>query len=307
MAKIGLGDVRLRVGHCALDATLGGYYQDMRPALALVEGGFHGVLDEDGVPKFNLRGQWHYNVTTIAQYALALHDLDREAPDAGTKQKLRIQLQALESRIETEGARRGFAINDWDNSKYPQLKAPWVSAMYQGNMVSALLRGWQLFGEERWRAAAQLALEAMDTPLGQGGACIQNGTDLWLEEYPMTPPSHVLNGFIYALWGVLDWARAFNDEAAWQKWKAGVSTLIKHLPEYDCGYWSVYDLRFRELASRYYQENIHVPQMQAMHALTGEAIFEKYAGRWEAQSQSALCRARWAIGLRVQARLRKKS
>jgi len=120
----------------------------------------------------------------------------------------------------------------------------------------------------------------------------------------MDPPSHVLNGHVFALWGVLDWARATGDESAWQLWRQGAATLGRHLPEYDCGYWSLYDLRYRELASRYYQDNIHVPQLHAMHRLTDDATFGDYARRWAAYSGSLLCRTRWAVGLRLRSRLR---
>lgn len=312
--RVGLKDIRLRVGHCALDSTLGGYYQDIPGALALVEGGYHGAFDEKGVPRNKLAGQWYYQSVVVAQYALALHDSLRSVETADQRttgeRKLHTQLEALGRFIETAGPRRGFAVVDWDDPKYPDLRAGWVSAMYQGNIVSALLRGWQHFGEDRWRDLAGLAFSVMGTPLSEDGVCVREpspgGEDFWLEEYPMDPPSHVLNGYIYALWGVLDWARVTGDATAWTWWRQGVETLKRRLPEYDCGYWSVYDLRFRELASRYYQENIHVPQMQAMHALTGEAIFDKYAQRWAAQSRSVLCRARWAIMLRVNARLKKQ-
>ena len=314
MARVGLKDIHLRVGHCALDSTLGGYYQDITEAVALVEGGFHGILDEDGVPKINLAGKWHYRSVTIAQYALSLHD-SLALPEMADQRRaielrLRRQLDALAGLIETDGDRRGFAVVSWDDAKYPQLRAGWVSAMYQGNIVSALLRGWQLFGEDRWRDLAGLAFLVMGTPLAEGGVCFRaphaDGEDFWLEEYPMDPPSHVLNGYIYSLWGVLDWARVTGDATAWLWWRQGVETLKRHLPEYDCGYWSVYDLRYRELTSIYYQNNIHVPQMQAMYALTGEALFDEYGDRWAAQGRSRLCRARWAVMLRVNARLRRR-
>lgn len=311
--KIGLKDIHLRVGYCSMEPVLGRFYHDMTPAIALVEGGYHGVLDEYGVPKNRVGKQWRRSGVTISQYALALHDsmsptLTKEQ-NGLREHKLRAQLAALDQLVEREGKWRGFALNDWDDAKYPQLRSGWVSAMNQGNMISALLRGWQLLGEDTWRDLAELAFSALEKPLSEGGACVReshtNGEDYWLEEYPMNPPSHVLNGYIYSLWGVLDWARATGDASGWRRWHQGVETLKRRLPEYDAGYWSVYDLRFRQLTSRYYQENIHVPQMQAMHTLTGEEIFDRYARRWAAQSRSALCRLRCAIMLRVNARLGK--
>jgi hypothetical protein len=188
MGRIGLKDIRLGVGYCSLERVLGHYYHDMTPALRLVEGGYHGVLDDYGVPKNRVGNQWRHSAVTISQYALALHDFlsscDTQEEKASRESALRAQLGALEQLIETDGDWRGFALNDWDDAKYPQLRAGWPSAMSQGNMVSALLRGWQLFGEERWRDLASLAFSALEKPLSAGGACVREshteGEDYWL-------------------------------------------------------------------------------------------------------------------------------
>jgi len=51
VARVRREDIHLRVGHCSLEPSLGRYYQDITPALALVEGGYYGVRDASGVPK----------------------------------------------------------------------------------------------------------------------------------------------------------------------------------------------------------------------------------------------------------------
>ena len=89
-----------------------------------------------------------------------------------------------------------------DNPKYPWLRSPWTSALATGNAMSALLRGWQLFDDDRYRAAAGVAYDALHEP--RTGIAIFDGDELWYEEYPGDPPLHVLNGHIYALLGVVD-------------------------------------------------------------------------------------------------------
>src|SRR5437588_2967626 len=228
-------DLRLGVGDTSLDQELGRYYWDMTPALPLIEAGYHGPFDESGVPRVVYGGKAFYNGTITAQYALALHDALLRTTDphsrADSERKLRVQMDAMAAQIEPAGERRGFALLVWDSSKYADLKAPWVSAIVQGTMISALLRGYQRWGCESWMEAASLAFGAMKEPVAAGGTCIQVGEDLWFEEHPMDPPSHVLNGHVFALWGVLDWARATGDESAWQLWRQGAATLGRHLPE----------------------------------------------------------------------------
>jgi hypothetical protein len=221
----------------------------------------------------------HYNAIIIAQYALACVSNARSG-DALARQRLRIQADWLVAHQEVRGAARGFWLQRFDNQKYPALRAPWVSALAQGNALSALLRAREILGEEAYLAAATLGFESLRLPAAAGGVRCEAGEDLWLEEYPLLPAGHVLNGAIYALWGVLDFARATGDAEAWQLWKQGASTIARHLVEFDTGFWSRYELGTPELVSVHYHKNIHIPQMQAMHTLTSEPVFLEAARRW---------------------------
>ena len=307
-----LNDVSIRATAVALGSTrapenLGCYYLDLSGARTLVEGDYHGKRDEHGVPLNDFRAQgYFYNVITISQYALALHDeIAKRGATPELREKFQAQMDAIVANVEAEGEWAGFFRAGWNNPKYAELRAPWVSALAQGNGISALLRGYAWNGDARLLECATAMFEALERPMSAGGATMtdENG-HFWLEEYPMNPPSHVLNGFIFALWGVLDYARATGNSRAWQWWDAGGETLRARLKDYDCGFWSVYDLSHRELANHYYQNNIHIPQLEAMGILTGENFYTHYAQRWRRFSQSRACRALWWAKLRVDARLR---
>src|SRR5262249_53074048 len=202
--------------------------------------------------------------------------------------------------IQREGEWQGFIVHRWSNPKYRQLRAPWVSALAQGAAISVLLRGYQLWLDAKLLDDAAAMFEGMERPLEVGGIRVQGWCGpLWFEEYPMTPPGHVLNGFIFALWGIVDFARVTGDEKAWRWWHEGVLTLKSHLPEFDCGFWSLYDLRYRELAALHYHQKIHPAQLEAMYALTGDKAFLHYANRWRRFADDWRCRARWWLGLRI--------
>src|SRR5262249_37505012 len=165
---------------------------------------------------------------------------------------------------------------------------------------SALLRGYQVLGERSLLEEATAAFRALDRVVEAGGVrAIDECGHLWFEEYPLTPHIHVLNGFIFALWGVLDFARATGDEEAWHWWEVGVKTLKARVRGFDCGFWSLYDLRYRDLASVHYHTQIHSPQLEAMYALTGAKIFREQAEQWRKTARSWKCRARWWLGLRL--------
>jgi hypothetical protein len=295
---------RISIGNISQEATLGGYYLDFRRIIPVVESAEFGPIDPDGVPLTRTSpGEHIYNTITISQYALALHDAIVRDARSDLEPRLARQLEAVLSNTERDGDWEGFCIHRWNNPKYKKLEAPWVSALAQGNAISALLRGHQLFGEKRYADCATKMFAALERPLDQGGVHFVDrcGHD-WFEEFPMDPPSHVLNGLVFTLWGILDFARATADDRAWAWWRSGVETLRAHLPDFDCGFWSLYDLRYRELASLYYHWNVHIPQIDAMYGLTGEPSFERYASRWRRFGQSRWRRGLWWIALRVRAR-----
>lgn len=72
------------------------------------------------------------------------------------------------------------------------------------------------------------------------------------EEYPTTPPSFVLNGFIYSLLGLYDLnstAPSNIGREAGQLFNQGMLSLKKMLLLYDTGSGTSYDLRHLSLGS----------------------------------------------------------
>jgi len=296
-----LDKLRLPPLHCSLEAALGDYYQDFSPILKLIESGYHGGLDSDGVPVVHHKMcGMHYSAVTTAQYALANITAIRRGDDSRTE-RAHTLVEWLVSAQERSGELAGCWATTYDNSKYPWLVAPWTSALASGNAMSALLRGWELFGDIRYRLAAGRAYDALHIPRTTMRLCEQTPEELWYEEYPAEPPLRVLNGHVYALLGVADWARCSGDPEADRRWRSAAATLLTHLGSFDLGYWSVYDLRFREPVSRHYQRNIHIPQLRVLAALTGEPEFGRVADRWERRVDRLPSAARLAIATRVHA------
>ena len=120
--------------------------------------------------------------------------------------------------------------------------------------------------------------------------------DLGFEEYVGSPPTHILNGFIWAAWGVHDYYLATGENTAKVLFQAAVKTLLKNLAAYDLGFWSLYEqsgTRMKMVASPFYHQ-LHVAQLRVMHALTGEQTFADVASRWESYGRSRVKRT-WAV------------
>lgn len=169
-----------------------------------------------------------------------------------------------------------------------ELAPPWYSAMAQGEAVSLLVRGASSLGEPAFADAAALAARPLVDP--RFGLSVETPEGPVLEEYPTTPPAHVLNGWVFALWGVYDASLAPGEsqerDAATPAFDRGARALAGRLHEYDlAGGWSRYDVyphRIVHVASPFYHR-LHVAQLRAMAALRPDLTeFDEVATRWAA-------------------------
>jgi hypothetical protein len=105
---------------------------------------------------------------------------------------------------------------------------------------------------------------------------------VFFEEFPSPTAHHVLNGFIYAMWGLHDLVRLDNNGEAGDLWADGLATLVDWLPRFDMGHWSLYHIGdgMTNPATIPYHK-LHIEQLKAMHAITSLAIFDDYATRWQ--------------------------
>jgi hypothetical protein len=153
--------------------------------------------------------------------------------------------------------------------------------------------------DEKYRSAAEKAFVALTRPVSEGGVLFEdlsehNEKNLWIEEYLVNPPTHILNGFMWALWGVFDFWLARSDASAKQIFDRGVETLVRNLPRFDTGYWSLYEQSgtgLKMLASPFYHR-LHIVQLRVMSMLTGDARLAAIADRWEGYAERRSNRTR---------------
>lgn len=174
------------------------------------------------------------------------------------------------------------------------LRPPWISAMAQGEGASLLVRVFQETGDERYAEAAQSALLPLGVDAVDGGARAVLDGRTFPEEYPTLPPSFVLNGGIFAMWGIHDVGVALDDASMYAAFQEGVNTLVENLHRWDLGYWSRYDLYphpIANAASSFYHD-LHINQLRAMHRIAPRPQLAATAERWASYAASSLCRER---------------
>jgi hypothetical protein len=167
------------------------------------------------------------------------------------------------------------------------LRPPWSSALVQAQAASIFLRAHVLTGDERWAAAARGAVAPLLESRGDLVTATAHGPIL--EEAPSIPASHILNGWISALFGLWEVALALDDARVRAVFEASVEALRAHLPAYDTGWWTrycLYPFPVEDLAKPIYHR-VHADQAAALHRLTGIADFGAAADRWRAYDHPA--------------------
>jgi heparosan-N-sulfate-glucuronate 5-epimerase len=170
----------------------------------------------------------------------------------------------------------------------------WLSGMAQGQCASLLVRVGLETGDDRFLEVARTGLEPMRLSTKQGGVRAHLGGGTFFEEYPTDPPSFVLNGGIFALWGVYDVWRALEDDGAGQLFAEACDTSCEHIVRWDTGFWSRYDLYphpIVNVASPSYH-TLHIDQLTALDALYPSAPLQAAARRFSAYAASPVRRMR---------------
>ncbi|XP_033904356.3 D-glucuronyl C5-epimerase-like [Acipenser ruthenus] len=201
-----------------------------------------------------------------------------------------------------------FAASDWlvrnqdDQGGWPimvtrklgegfkSLDPGWYSAMAQGQAMSTLVRAYLLTKDPVYLSAALKATAPYKRPSGQHGvkAVFMNKYD-WYEEYPTTPSSFVLNGFIYSLIGLYDLKETAGEplgREAQVLYSRGLESLKAMLPLYDTGSGTIYDLRHFMLGTapnlaRWDYHTTHINQLQLLGTVEDSPVFKDFVKRWK--------------------------
>lgn len=259
------------------DADPGGYYIDFRVKLETTEWPPQWLAPLDG--------QLHVGTVqwALGAYERYLHGEGEEWLDAalaGAHHLISVQEQG--------GAFDG-ALLHWVPMPHTYLlPVPWASGITQGEAASLFARLHLATGEEQFAEAALRAIRPLQAPTTEGGLL----TDLdgpFFEEYPSSPPSLVLNGEIFALWGLRDAGRALGDPGATELFERGLACLSANLHRYDTGTWSRYDLfphPMKNLASASYHL-LHINQLLVLEQMGAPPEVRRVRERFAHYRQSA--------------------
>jgi heparosan-N-sulfate-glucuronate 5-epimerase len=292
-AYLGGGYSHLTFWHDAPEAEsefrpneLSGYYMPF-----ITKANYPGPCDSSGIPMLNYRGAigLQYNPIAIAQFGLGNYTLYLRTRSSEYRRRFLRVADWLVDNLEESDAKLWVWMHKFDWEYRQTLRGPWYSALAQGQGISLLTRAYQETGSPRYLEAAKRAFASFTVGISDGGVTYVDRDDhTWFEEYIVWPPTHILNGHIWASWGVHDYALATNDGTAKDLFDRAVTTMISKLASFDTGYWSLYEhsgTLLPMLASKFYH-SLHIVQLKVMFRLTGNPHFALFADKWESYCQS---------------------
>ena len=275
------------------------YHIDVQSFANKVDNQYFGGFDESGIPfvdydKIDMPVKGiQYNPALVARYAIAYFEKYVISQNNKCREIFIKQINWLVNNLnENDNGDVGLWQYHFDLPSWLQ-KTPWVSAIAQGLGLSALSRAYKLTADEYLLQQVAKVYKSYTLEIEAGGIYyIDNNGDPWFEEYPTIPPSHVLNGFIYALFGLVDCYQVHPYAEVINLFLKALTTLEKNIIRYDTGFWSLYDLSKRTLADMHYHHNTHIPQLTALFNLTGREIFRTTYQKWHTYEASLYCKLR---------------
>jgi len=275
------------------DDLLRGYFLDFS-----TDADYPGPFDSDGIPLLDYHGAigLRYNPWSIGHYALASFQKYLQ-----TKNEIYCShfLNCAHWFVNhAELHENGSAVWVYEYSLVTIHANPWISALAQAHAISVLLMAFLITDNQKFMDVAKGAFIPFTISIDCGGILtIDSQGDVFFEEDSSLLVPHVLNGFLFAMFGIYDYATITKDEEAWVLWNRGLKTLRKYLYYYDAGFFSLYNLlearngALKNVSSIFYH-SVHILQLQALFILTNEQIFEDFAARWIAYSKNTKCMLR---------------
>lgn len=243
-----------------------------------------GRVDPNGVAMVDYGGEIgrQYNPVTIAQTAIGCYHNFLRDKDPKERKILLDQIDWLKHNwvpVGNDGAAYQYHFA-WSYG----LKPGWRSGLAQGQAISALIRYYYLSGDGSVLPLIKRLKNYMLVPTDRGGlvATSRQG-GMWIEEFPSSPPSFVLNGFMSATFGLYEFTKLFaHDKAAQDELERAIASIRLSLPGYDTGNWMYLDRKSPPYpkASNGYAIG-YIYQTRTLWQIAGDPLFLATHLRWQ--------------------------
>lgn len=242
-----------------------------------------GPADAQGIPVVLIGSKAYYHPVAIALGGLRLIDSYQQTGTVGYLDWARKYAAKLRQIAIASGG--GLYLPYWFDYPSEHLRAPWYSAMAQGLGLSLFVRLYRETGSPAHLETAHRLFDTFRRIGPQSRPWIQrvdaNGY-LWLEEYPRADRlDRVLNGFLYATFGVYDYWQLTHWPMPATVLRGAMTTMRAHVWRYRVpGGVSLYCLYHRTQHVKYHLT--HIWQLAALGRMSGDSYFTTMSARFAA-------------------------
>ncbi len=245
------------------------------------------VFDEKGVAMKHYRAQGNqYNPLFVAWWGLVNLERYVRRADETSLSTFLAQVEWLKSQAveRPDGAIIWPCYFDWQEG-WCRLRSPWYSAMYQGVVISALIRAYRITGDRKLLELCERGTRVFEKNIEDGGVrTIEHGR-VFYEEYPGYPLARVLDGFLFSLLGLYDLHVETGNPSFLRLFGDGVAGLIDSISFWDYrNKWSWYGSHGYLCPPHYHKLNYVL--LSILGRLTGEKTLHDYARVWDIKSKT---------------------
>ena len=246
-------------------------------------------FDDRGIAMKHYRVQGlQYNPLFIAWWGLFnLEQYLREKEDKFLQNFL-IQVEWLRTNAveRKDGAVVWPCYFDWQEGQ-ARLASPWISAMYQGVVISALIRAYRISGDKALLALCEKGTRVFEKSIEQGGVRTVDGGRVLYEEYPAHPLPRILDGFLFSLLGLYDLSVQTGDPRVSALFSEGLKGLLSQLDSWNYrNKWSWYGTHGYLCPPHYHKVNCLL--LTVLGNLTGKKTLLQLSERWDVRNRSVL-------------------
>lgn len=254
-------------------------------------------FDNNGIPMVKYEGKYYYNPVSIAQFGLSKYAEYLDGSFAAKADFLKVCDKLIELLNEDGSFRYPFKWKNFNNKKIYEIG--WVSALAQGHGLSMFSRAYYITHDEKYLNAGEKVLNFLPVNKQNGGTMTSLKDvhpvlkeNLFFEEYVSTPDSYTLNGYMFTLIGLHDWAmltKAFPNNVKENEsmiyYNKGLESLKNVISLYDVGGFTSYDLghitydKTPRLIPGYHA--VHIKLLHYLNSIKHDSTLYKYEQLWK--------------------------
>lgn len=239
-------------------------------------------FDQHEIPRKRYRAQGpQYNPLFIAWWGLSNLQQYLESLDEGYLRKFITQVAWLKANgvHREDGSVVWPCYFEWQEGLC-KLNSPWISAMYQGVVISTLIRGYRINGDRELLDLSKGAAIVFEQDVEKGGVRTSEGGRTLYEEYPAYPLPRVLDGFLFSLLGLYDLTVETGSSDIRRLFDDGIEGLKEALPFWNYrNKWSWYGSHGYLCPPHYHKLNATL--LSILGRLSGDTTIQHFATLWD--------------------------